>query len=115
MGRVDPRLRDRVRAAVAQAGAPMTHNRKDANEADLVRLWESAGGIWYAQDRTTGFDGVAVFRGRILLVEVKDGSKPPSAQALTPNERRQQARIEDQGVEYTIWRSVEDVVDALQG
>ena len=92
----------------------MTHDRRDENEADLVRLWESAGGIWYPQPRKNGYDGTAVFRGRVLLVEVKDGSKPPSAQALTPNEQRQRARVEAQGVEYTIWRCVEDVVDALQ-
>lgn len=92
----------------------MTRDRKDDNQTRLVKLWNDAGGVWYSQKRETGFDGVAVFRGRIWLVEVKDGSKPPSAQALTPNEQRQQARITDQHVEYTIWRSVEDVVAALQ-
>jgi hypothetical protein len=92
----------------------VTRDRADANKTALVRLWESAGGLWYDQRREAGFDGVAVFRGRVLLVEVKDGSKPPSAQALTPNEQRQQARIEDQHVEYTIWRGVDDVVAALE-
>ena len=92
----------------------MTHDRRDANESRLVELWNDAGGLWYPQDRKTGFDGVAVFRGRILLVEVKDGSKPPSAQELTANEKRQRQRIEGQNVEYTIWRCTEDVVDALQ-
>lgn len=92
----------------------MSHDKRDANEADLVRLWESAGGLWYPQDRKTGFDGVAVFRGRILLVEVKDGSLPPSRRTLTDNERRQRERIEYQNVEYTLWQCVDDVVASLE-
>ena len=92
----------------------MTHDKRDANEADLVRLWESAGGLWYPQARTAGFDGVAVFRGRILLVEVKDGSLPPSRRTLTANEQRQRQRIEDQNVAYTLWQCVDDVVADLE-
>ncbi len=92
----------------------MSRDKRDANEARLIELWSDAGGIWYPQSRTTGFDGVAIFRGRVLLVEVKDGSQPPSRQSLTPNEQRQRERIEYHGIPYTIWRCVEDVVDALQ-
>ena len=92
----------------------MTHDRRDANEARLVALWTDAGGIWYPQKRETGFDGIAIFRGRTWLVEIKDGAKPPSAQALTDNEKLQRDRIKAHGVKYHIWRSVDDVVAALE-
>ena len=92
----------------------MTRNKPDANKADLVRLWRDAGGLWYDMPREAGFDGVAIFRGRILLVEVKDGRLPPSAQALTANEQEQCTRMELRGVPYTIWHKVEDVLAALE-
>jgi hypothetical protein len=31
-------------------------------------------------------DAVAAFRGRLVLLEIKDGRKPPSARKLTENE-----------------------------
>lgn len=88
----------------------MTRNKPDANKAELVRLWRDAGGLWYDMPREAGFDGVAIFRGRMFPVEIKDGRLPPSAQALTANEQRAQREIEVCGVPYTIWDSAEDVV-----
>ena len=92
----------------------MTRDKPDANKAALVKLWRSAGGLWIDQRREAGFDGLALFRGRVWLVEIKDGRLPPSGQALTPNEQRQQAAVELRGVAYTIWRSVEDVCATLE-
>ena len=92
----------------------MPRNRPDANKARLVALWRRAGGEWWDMPREAGFDGVACWRGRVLLVEIKDGSKPPSEQKLTENEQINKGKIEDQGVPYTIWRSEADVIAELQ-
>ena len=92
----------------------MTRDRQDANKKQLVDFWRRAGGLFYTQPRENGFDGVAVYRGHVYIVEIKDGSKPKSAQALTENEQEQRAKIEARGVEYHIWRSLDDVVALLE-
>ena len=52
----------------------MTHSKRDANEAELVRYWRAAGCIWIPQPRENGFDGILVSpHTGIHLVEVKNG------------------------------------------
>lgn len=92
----------------------MTRDKPDANKKQLVDFWRRAGGLFYGQPRENGFDGVAVYRGHVYIVEIKDGSKPKSAQALTENEKKQQAEIEMRSVKYNIWRSLDDVVTLLE-
>lgn len=92
----------------------MTRDKPDANKKQLVAFWRKAGGLFYTQPRENGFDGVAVYRGRIYIIEIKDGSKSPSAQKLTENEEKQKAEIEMRGVTYHVWRSLDDVVALLE-
>lgn len=51
------------------------------------------------------------YRGRNLLLEVKDGSRPPSARRLTPDE---QAWHADWRGSVVVVESVEDVVKILE-
>ena len=53
-------------------------------------------------------DVVCGYGGRTFLVEIKDGSKPPSARNLTPD----QVKFRDSWKgDYTVLESVEDVRD----
>ena len=58
----------------------------DANQSAIVAALRKAGAkVFVTSSFGKGFPDLIVgHRGRILLVEVKDGSKPPSAQQLTP-------------------------------
>lgn len=60
----------------------------DANHAKIVEVLRKAGA--YVTDCSRmggGFPDLAlIYRGRVELVEVKDGSKPPSARKLTPDQ-----------------------------
>lgn len=59
-----------------------------------------------------GFPDLVVgFRGKTLLLELKDGSKPPSARLLTPAEDA--FRVRWQRVSPGTYRIVESVKDAL--
>lgn len=60
----------------------------DANQGDIVRALRAAGAsVAITSSLGDGFpDLVAGLRGRNVLLEVKDGSKPPSARRLTPDE-----------------------------
>lgn len=51
--------------------------------------------------------------GRLFLVEIKDGSKPPSARALTPDQREWHKRWE--GAPVYIVETVEQAVALVAG
>lgn len=62
--------------------------RTDANEAEIVRAFEAFGCLVHDTSALGGGFPDLVVRAydRVLLVEVKDGSKPPSARRLTPDQ-----------------------------
>lgn len=62
-------------------------NRRDANEAELVALARELGMTWQPTSGNEGaLDGIVGAYGIDQRVEIKDGSKPPSARKLTPAE-----------------------------
>ena len=65
--------------------------RVDGNHADVVKALRKAGCLAYSTAPLGhGFPDVCVwspYTKAIHLLEVKDGSKPPSARELTPDER----------------------------
>lgn len=64
--------------------------RVDGNHAEIVKALRQAGiGATSTASVGNGFpDIVASFRTVTVLLEVKDGDKPPSKQALTADEKR---------------------------
>ena len=58
-------------------------HRQDANEPEIVKAVRKAGALWHDEGPLDGWMGA---RGIWWCVEIKDGSKPPSARKLTPNE-----------------------------
>lgn len=79
--------------------------KKDANHPEIVRGLRQAG--CHVLDLGAVGDGcpdLLVKRaGRLLLMEIKDGKKPPSARALTP----------DQVVFHQLWGDSVVVVKSL--
>ena len=88
----------------------MRARRTDSNHAEIMAAFRKCG---YAVHDTSrlggGFPDLVVHRETILLVEVKDGRKPPSARKLTDNELEFSYRFPVQ-----IVASVDDVI-ALAG
>lgn len=87
--------------------------RKDANHDQIVAAFRSLG--FAVQEthmhRGLGFDCIASKGKNILFVEIKDGSKPPSARQLEPSERNAQASYPNH------WReicSVDEVIKISQ-
>ena len=82
--------------------------RKDDNHALLVAHWRAIGGSWLDTYQLAGaLDGVAGLYGIDQRVEIKDGSKPPSRQSLTTDERQTIALW--RGRPPIVWTCVEDV------
>lgn len=91
-------------------------NRTDTNQADIVKVIRALGGEWVdcTDAPKAGFDGVTLWRGRSLITEIKDGSKPQSARKLTDNEKKTQAKCELRGVPYLILLSVDHAIETLR-
>lgn len=63
-------------------------SRRDANETQVISALRACGAHVETINDAGRFDLLVWYRGNTLLLEVKDGRKPPSAQALTPAEEK---------------------------
>jgi hypothetical protein len=85
----------------------------DANQPAIVSALRAAGASVEPKLARVG-DGVPdlliSFRGKWTVLEVKDGSKPPSRQALTPDEVRWHAQ---QQAQVHVVNSVEQALKVL--
>jgi len=64
-----------------------THAKKDANHNQVQGMFSAFGfRTLDVSSMKCGFDFIAWKKGRVFIVEVKDGSKPPSATKLTDKE-----------------------------
>jgi len=65
----------------------MRASRVDANQREIVEALRDVGAYVRVITQGDGLPDLLVgYRGWTILMEVKDGSKPPSAQKLTPAE-----------------------------
>lgn len=58
-------------------------------------------------------DLLVIYRGRIHLLEVKDGSKPPSARRLTPDQKRWHAEARARGYDVKVVNSTDEAILAV--
>lgn len=77
----------------------------DANQSQVVEAFRKLGCLVYPTHQLgRGFPDIAVKCGdRLVLVEIKDGSKPPSARKLTDAER----------IFHDAWAGVVEIVETL--
>ncbi|MFV1644920.1 hypothetical protein VWZ82_12930 [Phaeobacter sp. JH20_41] len=77
----------------------------DANQGEIVAALRAAGAtVTPTHAAGDGFPDLAVgFRGQSFLIEVKDGSKPPSARKLTPGQQKW----------HTTWRGQKAVASTV--
>lgn len=87
--------------------------RVDANQAKIVEALRAIGcKVYVSSSFGQGFPDLVVgYRGRVFLLEVKDGDKPPSAQRLTPDQVKFHAEWE--GLPLFVVNSVEAALSAV--
>lgn len=96
----------------AAAGGGMRRRaRVDANHAAVRGALRLCG--WVVVDLSATGRGlpdlVAVKAGRCVFIEVKDGSRPPSARRLTPDQERLHADFAAKGFPVRVITSVDEV------
>jgi hypothetical protein len=62
--------------------------RRDNGEQDIIKAMRAEGAFVKAINDEGAFDLLCCYNGRTLLLEIKDGSKPPSARRLTSAEQK---------------------------
>ena len=62
--------------------------RRDANEREIIDALRKAGAYVKQINDEGAFDLLCWHQGKTLLLEVKDGRKPPSARKLTEAEQK---------------------------
>jgi hypothetical protein len=87
--------------------------RLDANHGQITDVLRSAGAsVWSTAALGHGFPDLVVgWLGQNLLVEVKDGRKPPSARRLTPDEEQFHRQWRGQ---VAVVLNPEDAIDLLK-
>lgn len=85
--------------------------RRDANEPQVIAALRAAGAYVKQINDEGAFDLLCWHGGRTFLLEVKDGSKPPSARTLSPAE--QKFHDEWPGVNLHIVTSHQEALDIL--
>ena len=86
--------------------------RRDDNEKEVIAALREAG-AYVKQINDEGlFDLLVSYRGETLMIEVKDGAKPPSARRLT--EAEQKFHDEWPGSDLYTVTSVEEAVALLR-
>lgn len=85
--------------------------RRDDNETEIVKALRKAGA--YVAYIDSPCDLIVGFQNRTVLLEVKDGNKPPSARKLTPNE--QKFHDEWTGGPLHVVTCIEEALDTLVG
>jgi hypothetical protein len=87
--------------------------RIDANQNDIVTALRACGAVVRVVTQGDGIPDLLVgYRGYTLLLEVKDGAKPPSARTLT--EAEQKFFDEWKGGMVAIVNSAEEALDILK-
>ncbi len=87
-------------------------SRRDANERRVIDALRACGAYVKQINDEGAFDLLVFYRGHTLLLEVKDGDKPPSARALTPAEAKFHA--EWPGQNLYIVNSEHEALDILK-
>ena len=91
--------------------------RTDANHGEIAAAAAGVGAMVVDLSRAGGGvpDLLIGWRGLWILVEVKDGRKPPSARTLTPDQVEFHANAEFSGLPCYVVESVERLLEILGG
>lgn len=86
----------------------------DENQSDIVAALRAIGATVRVISQGDGIPDLLIgFMGKTILLEVKDGKKPPSARKLTPAE--QKFFDEWRGGSLAVVNSVDEAIAAVTG
>ena len=93
----------------------MRRNAKvDVNQPDIVKaLRRSGASVIITSQLKNAFDILVIFQGKTFIVEIKDGSLPPSRHKLTEGEAKCKESVERAGGQYHVVKSVDEALQMI--
>lgn len=86
----------------------------DSNQKDIVKLLRSVGAcVLHTHTLKNAFDILVGYKGRLYIVEIKDGEKPPSQRKLTSGELKCKSDFNNVGVTYHVINNEEEALKML--
>lgn len=93
----------------------MIRNAKvDANQNEIVKALRKIGAtVIITSQLKNAFDILVCYRGKIYIVEIKDGDKPPSARKLSEGEMKCKEAVEAVGCNYNVVTNINEALNLL--
>lgn len=86
----------------------------DRNQSEIVNALRMIGATVLITSQLKGaFDLLVGYKGKLFIMEVKDGDLPPSARRLTDGESKCKESFENVGVKYYIVTSITDAIETI--
>lgn len=85
--------------------------RVDSNQPEIIAALRKLGAaVLVTSQLKNAFDILVGFRSQLWIMEIKDGSKPPSQRKLTSGEQKCKIGFESVGVSYNVVESVGEAI-----
>lgn len=97
-------------------GHKFNRNSTDLNQAEIVKALRDKGVVVFITTAVKNFaDLVTAYNGTWCVLEVKDGSQPPSKRRLTPGELKAVGLANSVGCQIYVVNSVDEAVNVVCG
>ena len=88
----------------------------DRNHKEIVEALRDYGAfVINTSQLKNAFDILVCYQGKIFIMEIKDGSLPPSKRKLTEGEIKCKQGVNDAGCKYHIVHSVYEALTLIKG
>jgi len=86
----------------------------DSNQPEIVKALRKIGAtVLITSQLKNAFDILVGYRGKLFIIEIKDGTLPPSKRKLSPGENKCKKNFGRVGVTYHIANSVDEALNII--
>ena len=88
--------------------------KTDSNQLEIVKALRNIGAfVLVTSQLKNAFDVLVGYRGKLFIIEIKDGNKPPSQRKLTEGELKCKEGFESVGIPYHVVNSIDEAIELI--
>ena len=86
----------------------------DANQPEIVKALRQMGAfVLITSQLKNAFDILVAYNSKWYAMEIKDGTKPPSARKLSAGEKICKKQVEATGCTYYVVNSIDEAIEVI--